>query len=123
VLESNKVVVSKFKQFIVKGCECGGLFRFSLSDVSNKFVNHICCDVRDDTCVWHSRLCHIKFGLMSPLCNMSLVPNFNIAKGSKWYSYVQAKQPRKLHKSAEERKLTPLELIHYDQCEMNGVLK
>ena len=32
VLESNKVVVSKFGQFIGKGYECGGLFRFSLSE-------------------------------------------------------------------------------------------
>ena len=30
VLESNKVVVSKSGQFIDKGYECGGLFRFSL---------------------------------------------------------------------------------------------
>jgi hypothetical protein len=35
---------------------------------------------------------------------------------------VQSKQPRKPHKVAEERYLTPLELIHSDLCEMNGVL-
>ena len=29
VLESNKVIVSRFGQFIGKGYECGGLFRFS----------------------------------------------------------------------------------------------
>ena len=65
VLESNKVVVSKFGQFIGKGYECGGLLHFSLSDFSNKSVNHICDGVNDDTSVWHSRLCHINFGLMS----------------------------------------------------------
>ena len=31
VFESNKVVVSRFGQFIGKGYESGGLFRFSLS--------------------------------------------------------------------------------------------
>jgi hypothetical protein len=31
-------------------------------------------------------------------------------------------QPRKLHKLAEERHLAPLELIHLDIYEMNGVL-
>jgi transposase InsO family protein len=31
-------------------------------------------------------------------------------------------QPRKPHKAAKERHLTPLELIHSDICEMNGVL-
>ena len=35
---------------------------------------------------------------------------------------VQAKQPRKSHTTAETRNLAPLELIHSDLCEMNGVL-
>ena len=35
---------------------------------------------------------------------------------------VQAKQPRKSHTTAEARDLAPLELIHSDLCEMNGVL-
>jgi transposase InsO family protein len=35
---------------------------------------------------------------------------------------VQSKQSRKPHKVAEERHLTPLELIHSDICEMNDVL-
>jgi hypothetical protein len=35
---------------------------------------------------------------------------------------VQAKQPRKSHKTAKARDLAPLELIHSDFCEMNGEL-
>jgi transposase InsO family protein len=35
---------------------------------------------------------------------------------------VQSKQPRKPHKAVEDRHLAPLELIHSDICEMNGVL-
>ena len=35
---------------------------------------------------------------------------------------VQSKQPRKPHKAAETRNLTPLELVHSDLCEMNGEL-
>jgi transposase InsO family protein len=35
---------------------------------------------------------------------------------------VQSKQPRKPHKAAEKRHLVPLELIHSDICEMDGVL-
>ena len=38
------------------------------------------------------------------------------------HSCVQCKQPRKPHKAAEERNLAPLQLIHSDLCEMNGVL-
>ena len=93
VLESNKVVVSKHGQFIGKGYECGGLFRFSLSDFCNKSVNHICGNVNAYASVWHSRLCHVNFGLMSRLSSMSLIPNFTIAKGSKCHSCVQSKQP------------------------------
>jgi hypothetical protein len=51
VLESNKVVVFKHGQFIEKFYECGGLFHFSLSYFSNKFVNHICSGANDDTSV------------------------------------------------------------------------
>jgi transposase InsO family protein len=35
---------------------------------------------------------------------------------------VQSKQPQKPHKAAKDRHLAPLELIHFDICEMNGVL-
>src|SRR3954462_7958723 len=42
---------------------------------------------------------------------------------SKCQECVQAKQPRKPHKPMQEaRNLAPLELIHSDLCEMNGVL-
>ena len=122
VLESNKFVVSKHGQFVGKGYDCGGLFRFSLAEFCNKSVNHICGNVSDDASVWHSRLCHVNFGLMSRLSSMCLIPKFTIAKGSKCHSCVQSKQPRKPHKAAEERHLAPLELIHSDLCEMNGVL-
>jgi hypothetical protein len=42
VFESNKVVISRYDQFIVKGYDSRGLFRFSLSDLCNKVVNHVC---------------------------------------------------------------------------------
>jgi hypothetical protein len=35
---------------------------------------------------------------------------------------VQFRQPWKPHKAVEERHLSPLELIHSDICETNGVL-
>ena len=122
VLESNKLVVLKHGQFIGKGYDCGGLFRLSLANFSNKSVNHICGVVNDDASVWHSCLCHVNFGLMSQLSSMCLISKFTIAKGSKCHSCVQSKQPRKNHKAAKERHLVPLELIHSDLCEMNGVL-
>jgi hypothetical protein len=85
-------------------------------------MNHICGGVNDDTSVWHSRLCHINFGLMTQLSSMSLILKFTFAKGSKCHSCVQSKQPCKPHMAAKERNLAPLELIHSDLCKMNGVL-
>jgi hypothetical protein len=75
-----------------------------------------------DASVWHSHLCHLNFGSMFRLSTMSLIPNFFIVKDSKCYSCVQSKQPRKSHKVVEERHLAPLELVHSDICEINGVL-
>ena len=42
VFESNKVVISRYGQFIGKGYDSGCLFHFSLSDFCNKVVNHVC---------------------------------------------------------------------------------
>jgi hypothetical protein len=123
VLESNKFVVSKCEQFIGKGYEYGCLFRFSISDLCNKSVNNICNGINEsDASIWHSCLCHLNFGSISRLSSLNLIPNLSIVKGSKVSSCVQFKQPRKSHKVAEERHLTPLELIHSDICKMNGVL-
>ena len=59
---------------------------------------------------------------MTRVAKMNLIPSFTLAKGSKCHACVQAKQPRKPHEPAKERHLAPLELIHSDLCEMNGVL-
>src|SRR5204862_7419346 len=59
---------------------------------------------------------------MSRLSRLNVIPNFSIVKGLKCHSCVQSKQPRKPHKAAEVRNLTPVELIHSVLCEMNGVL-
>jgi hypothetical protein len=53
---------------------------------------------------------------------LSLILNLSIVKGSKYHSCVQSKQPQKPHKVAEERHLAPLELVHSDIYEKNGVL-
>jgi transposase InsO family protein len=59
---------------------------------------------------------------MTWLAKMNLIPEFTVVKGFKCQVCVQAKQPHKSHTTAEERDLTPLELIYSDLCEMNGVL-
>ncbi|KAK1647929.1 hypothetical protein QYE76_065734 [Lolium multiflorum] len=62
-------------------------------------------------------------GKIVQLRNVQHVPtmNKNLVSGS-LLCRDGFKQPRKPHKAAEERNLAPLELIHSDLCEMNGVL-
>ena len=115
--------MSKFGTFIGKDYDSRGLFRLSLSDDCNKFVNNV-INI-DESNVWHSRLCHVNFsciGCMMRLANLSLIPKFTFVKNSKCHVCVESKQTRKPHKATEARDLAPLELIHSDLCEMNGIL-
>ena len=52
VFESNKVVISKYGQFVGKGYESGGLFRLSLLDICTKVTNNVCHNNEFD--IWHS---------------------------------------------------------------------
>lgn len=80
VFESNKVVISKFGLFIGKGYECGGLFRTSLLDSSNKFVSNILSNFNKDVVVWHSRLCHVNYDSISRMSSLNLIPSFSIVR-------------------------------------------
>uniref|UniRef100_J3MWC6 Retrovirus-related Pol polyprotein from transposon TNT 1-94-like beta-barrel domain-containing protein n=1 Tax=Oryza brachyantha TaxID=4533 RepID=J3MWC6_ORYBR len=102
VFESNKLVISKFSLFLGKGYECGGFFRESLLDTSNKFVSNVLSNFHKNVTIWHS--------------------NISIVNASKCQICVQAMQPHKPFQAVEERNLTPLELVHLDLCEMNEVL-
>jgi hypothetical protein len=72
--------------------------------------------------VWYSRLCHINFDRIIRLSKLNLIPKIPVVRRSKCHTCVQAKQPCKPFKSVEEKSLAPLELIHSDLCEMNGIL-
>jgi hypothetical protein len=104
VFESNKYIISKFGTFVGKGCGSEGLFRFSLL-FDNDVVNHV---MNDESNVWHLMLCDVNFGCMMRLASLSLIPKFTRCNP---------------HKTAEARNLAPLELVHFDLSEMNGVLK
>jgi hypothetical protein len=41
VFESNKCILPKYGIFVGKGYDSGGLFRLSLHDVCNKYVNNV----------------------------------------------------------------------------------
>lgn len=69
----------------------GHLYANAIS--ANNSVNKFCAADNDDASVWHSRLGHDNFGLMSWLSKMSFIINFTIVKGSKCHIYVQKSQP------------------------------
>jgi hypothetical protein len=119
VFESNKCILSKYGTFVGKGYDSGAFFRLSLHDVCNKSVNNV---ISNESYIWHSRHCHINFGYVSRFANLNLIPKFDVVKGSRCQVCMQSKQPRKPHKVVEARNLAPLDLIHSDLCEMNGVL-
>jgi len=73
VFKSNKLVLSKYDIFVVKGYESGGLFCLSLTNTCFNSVNHMSHDI--DTNIWHSCLCHINFGSMTRLAGLNLTPN------------------------------------------------
>jgi hypothetical protein len=101
------MVLSKYRTFIGKCYDCGGLFCLSLhDDVCNKVVNNAI--IPDESNICHSWLCHVNFGCLSWLANLNLISNFNLVKGSKCYVYVQSKQPLKPHKAAEARNFIPI---------------
>ena len=82
IFEANKSVLSKYRTFVGKGYNCGGLFYLSLyDDVCNKIVNNAINP--DESNIWHSRLCHVNFCCLSRLVNLNLILKINLVKGSK----------------------------------------
>jgi hypothetical protein len=56
------------------------------------------------------------------LSKLNLILKIPVVRRSKCHTRVQAKQPHKPFKSEEEKSLAPVDLIHSDLCEMNGIL-
>ena len=116
VFESNKVVVSKFGNFIGKGYDSGCLFCLNTVEPNYHLNIASMCEICESN-MWHSRFCHINFVTIATMSRLEFVPKFEVVKGSKCHSCVQAKQPRKPFKSLEEKgDLTLLYLIHSNLC-------
>jgi hypothetical protein len=102
------------------------LFRLVVNDDCNKSVNLASClnsEYSDgEATIWHSWLCHINFDCIIHLSKVNLILEIPVVRRSKCHACVQATQPRKPFKSVEKKSLAPLELIHSDLCEMNGIL-
>jgi hypothetical protein len=60
-------------------------YLYNLNFVSTIINNKIC-----EADVWHSQFCHIGFDTIAGMSRLELIPKFNIIKGSKCQSCVQA---------------------------------
>jgi hypothetical protein len=119
VFESNKVILTKFGNFIGKAYESDGLFHMSVMNNYSFSAIHQSCNKNND--MWHSRLCHINSRAIKHLSNMNLIPEYKLDT-SRCEICVQAKQPRLPFKTVEEKGNSPLDLVHSDVCEMNGII-
>ena len=82
VFDSNKDVISKFRNFVSKGYNSGGMFRLNTVDpnfhLNIASMNKIC-----ESNVWHSRFCHINFDTIARMSRLEFIPKFKLIKGSK----------------------------------------
>jgi hypothetical protein len=84
VFESNKVVMSKFGNYIGKGYISGGLSSLSTLDYSyNLNFGSLSNNKIHEADVWGSKFCHIGFDTIARMSRLELIPKFNIVKGSK----------------------------------------
>jgi len=103
LVSSSLMCRDKYGNFVGKVYDSGDLFRFSLSTDCNKVVDNI-VNV-DESIVWHLRLCHVNFGCMIRLANLSLISKFTLVKNSKCHVCVELEQLRKPHLVVEARNL------------------
>ena len=91
VLQSNEVVISKFRNFVCKGYDSGGLFPLNTIDpnfhLNIASMNKIC-----ESNVWYSHFYHINFDTIARLSRLEFIMKFEVVKGSMPIC-VQAKQP------------------------------
>jgi len=91
VFESNKDVISKFRNFVCKGYDSGGLFPLNTIDpnfhLNIASMNKIC-----ESNVWYSHFYHINFDTIARLSRLEFIMKFEVVKGSMPIC-VQAKQP------------------------------
>ena len=92
------------------------MFKLSINNNNNVFAYIVELSLT----VWHSRLGHINFNSLDYMSRHELIScSSNIS--DKCEICVQAKMPRKSFRF-NERRLEILELVHYDICELNGIL-
>uniref|UniRef100_A0A2N9EEB8 CCHC-type domain-containing protein n=1 Tax=Fagus sylvatica TaxID=28930 RepID=A0A2N9EEB8_FAGSY len=117
VLESDKLILSKFGVFVGKGYSCNGMYKLSL--IINK--NDVgCAYIVDSSLLWHARLGHLNFKYMKYMSKHGLI-SYKQDVHDKCEICIESKIRKKPFPSTN-RDSQLLELVHSDVCELNGIL-
>ncbi|KAL0539363.1 hypothetical protein IC582_023574 [Cucumis melo] len=109
--------LTKNNVFVGKGYAIDGMFKLNLE------INKIASSayMLSSFNVWHARLCHVNKRLISNMSRLNLIPKLSLHDFEKCVCCSQAKITKTLYKSVT-RVTEPLELIHSDLCEFDGIL-
>jgi len=99
-----------------KGYSCDDMFKFSI----NK-INVISAYMVDSTSLlWHARLRHLNYKYLKYMCKHGYI-SYQHDNNNKCEVCIEAKMTKKPF-SRVERNSQLLELVHFDICEINGML-
>ena len=103
--------------FVGKGYATEGMFKLNV-DI-NKIISsaYMCCSFNG----WHARLCHVNKRLVKNMSSLGYIPELSLNDFEKCEFCSQAKITKIPHKSVT-RESEPLDLIHSDICEYEGIL-
>ena len=125
VYESGKLILTKSNVFLGKGYSCEGMVKLCTNDVTfnvnnNKASSSTYMIEHDSLFLWHLRLAHIGFSTMKRVKKCGMI-DCDIRNYGKCETCVKAKMIKKPFPNVV-RNSKLLDLIHYDLCELNGIL-
>ena len=116
VLESDKLILSKNEIFVGKGYATDDMYKLS---IINKEVSS-CTYIVDSSYLWHARLGHLNFKYLKFMSKHGMI-SYKHDDEKKCEICIQAKMTKKPF-SKLDRNSIMLELVHFNICELNGVL-
>jgi hypothetical protein len=116
VIEFDNLIFSKNGMFIGNGYSCNGLFKLS---IINKAISNSSYIVESSS-LWHGRLAHLNFKYLKYMSKHGLI-SYKHDNNEICEICIQVKMTKKPFPTVR-RNSQILELIHYDTCELNGIL-
>ena len=116
VLESDKLILSKNEIFVGKGYATDDMYKLS---IINKEVSS-CAYIVDSSYLWHARLGHLNFKYLKFMSKHGMI-SYKHDDEKKCEICIQAKMTKKPF-SKLDRNSIMLDLVHFNICELNGVL-